>query len=84
MFKELWVMSVMSTPSEKTDLQQKRQDLFSLWSSNQTQESETPVVRTATVQTIPAERPQTPAPMDEVQRLIHRFADPNADRMFLD
>jgi len=77
-------MSVMSTPSEKTDLQQKRQDLFSLWSSNQTQASDPPVVQTATVQPIPAERPQKPAAMDEVQRLIHRFADPNADRMFLE
>lgn len=75
-------MSVTSTPSEKTDLQQKRQDLFSLWSAPQAQAAE-PKNGSVTVHTIPAERPQKPAAMDEVQRLIHRFADPNADRMFL-
>ncbi len=77
-------MNIMSTPTDKSDLQQKRKDLFSLWSGNQTQSSETHAVRTTTVQTVPVERPQKPAAMDEVQRLIHRFADPNADRMFLE
>lgn len=76
-------MSVMPTPAEKTDLQQKRQDLFSLWSGNQAQETEPPAVQTVPPHTLPVERPQKPAAMDEVQRLIHRFADPNADRMFL-
>ena len=75
-------MSVMSTASEKTDLQQKRQDLFSLWSTPQAQ-ADTPQTRQATVHTLPADPPQKPAAMDEVQRLIHRFADPNADQMFL-
>lgn len=55
----------METTSRQSELQQKRQDLFSML-----------------VETDQTEADPTPAQnCDEVQRLIDRISDPQADRM---
>lgn len=76
-------MQVTPASSEDTDLQQKRQDLFSLWSAPRAPAAEPHIEDPRPVQPVPVARAQSSAGMNEVDRLIHRFADPNADRMFL-
>lgn len=76
-------MQVTPASSEDTDLQQKRQDLFSLWSAPRAAGAEPHIEDPRPVQPGPVAHPQSSAGMNEVDRLIHRLADPNADRMFL-
>lgn len=72
-------MNAALSQTEKTTLQQKRQDLFSIWGASGAPQIEA-VPPTQTPEPITSQPVSAP---DEVQRLINRFADPNADRMFL-
>lgn len=66
---------------EKQALQQKRQDLFSLW--NRSRQASVHTLPVDTKRATPEKEKAQSDEFDEIRRLIQFFADPNSDRLFL-